>query len=368
MAGLTLNRSIQLLSSIDNCEFRGSTPFANYYRFENSYELALELNEQTFGSLSQVSIWLSNLETIKRFISHQTHARLFEKGKNRSKYLGNRIFARSLEENCEAVRLQISDEHLFLLIVDTYRGIINDTSNDDVPIAGNQSTETESASHETDLNHRIVEYLRSHPKEINKSIDEQGRTPLIYAIQSKDFNLVRQLIKLGAGLKVQDINGRSALDYVDMQGQEFIEEFREKVFPNSPIINTKNQSEDLNDSRLKIEDESENEKEGLQSVELTGENLYDSDFYEQIVESGQSTAVGCTDSLSDALDVSQTISNNELCNQLNKLKIPKKLKLVYFGLKSGWSIDQVRLLVGNKYLRKNSFLVDLLNKYFESMK
>ena len=363
MAGLTLNRSIQLLSSIDDCEFRGSTPFANYYRFKNSYELALELNEQTFGSLTHISIWLSKLETIKRFITHQTHARLFEKGKNRSKYLGNRIFARSLEESCEAVRLQINDEYLFLLIVDTYRGAINDITDNDVPVAADQSTEIESASHEADLNLRIVEYLRSHPKEINKAIDEQGRTPLIYAIQSKDFNLIKQLIKLGAGLKVQDTNGRSALDYIDMQGQEFIEEFREEVFPKSPIINTKKQSEDLNDSKLKIEDESENE--GLQSLELTGENLYDSDFEEQIDEDGHSAEVDCYDSVSDTPDLSQTVKNNELCNQLNKLKISKKLKLVYFGLKSGWSLDQVKLLVGNKYLRKNSFLINLLDKYFE---
>ena len=361
MAGLTLNRSIQLLASIDSCEFRGSTPFANYYRFENSCELALELNEQTSGSLTQISIWLSNLETIKRFITPQTHARLFQRGKNRSKYLGNRIFARSLEESCEAVRLQISDEYLFLLIVDTYRGVKNKTSDKDEPIVDDQSTKIESA----DINLKIIEYLRSHPKEINKAIDEQGRTPLIYAIQSKDFNLVNQLIKLGAGLKVQDINGQSALDYIDMQGQKFIEEFREKVFPESPIIYTKQQSEDLKHSQIKIENESKNE--GVQSLELTGENLYQSDFDEQIDETRQSTKVNGSDYSYNAPDIYQTVNNNELCNQLNKLKISKKLKLVYFGLKSGWSFDQVKLLVGNKYLRKNSFLVDLLDKYFESV-
>ena len=128
MSGLTLNSSMQILSSIDDCEFRGSTQFANYYRFENSYELALELNEQTTGTLTQISIWLSNIDTIGRFIGPQTHARLFEKWKNRSKYLGNRIFARSLRDSCEAVRLQISNEYLFRLIIDTYRGVIKDTS------------------------------------------------------------------------------------------------------------------------------------------------------------------------------------------------------------------------------------------------
>ncbi len=366
MVGLSLSRSIQLLSSIDGCEFRGSTPFANYYRFENSYELALELNEQTSGSLTQISIWLSNVESIKRFISPLTHGRLFEKGKNRSKYLGNRIFARSLGESCEAVRLQITDEYLFLQIVETYRVAINDTSNINIPITDDRSIEIESSYQETDLNRRIVEYLRSHPKEINKAIDQQGRTPLIYAIQSKDFNLIKELIKLGAGLKVQDTNGQSALDYVAMQGEEFIQEFREKVFLEPTKINTKEQSDDLNDHQIEIGYESKNKD--LQPLELMGENLYESDFEEQIDETEQSASVEDSDSLSESLDISQTENDNDLCKQLNKLKISKKLKLVYFGLKSGWSLEQVQLLVGSKFLRNNSFLIDLLDKYFEIRK
>ena len=359
MPGLTLNRSVQLLSNIEDCEFRGSTPFANYYRFKNSLELALELNEQTSGSLSQISIWLSNSDSIKHFVGPQTHGRIFEKWKNRSKYLGSKIFARSLEESCEAVRLQIRDEYLFLLIVDTYRGVVTDTSNIDVPITSNRTKDTDNTSENTDINIRIVEYLRSHPEEINKAIDDKGRTPLIYAIQSKDFNLVKQLIQLGARLKVQDVNGQSAIDYVAMQGQEFIQEFREKVFSIPPIINTKQQSDNSNDSQTKIELKSESETQ--QPLELTGENLYGSDFDEQINETAQPIKVEATDQ-----DVYQTEINNDLCYRLNKLKISKKLKLVYFGLKSGWSRDQVELLVGNKYLENNSFLIDLLDKYFEN--
>lgn len=364
MPGLTLNRSIQLLSSIDDCEFRGSTAFANYYRFENSCELALELNEQNSGSLTQVSIWLSNLDTIKHFIGPKTHGRLFEKWKNRSKYLGNKIFARSLEENCEAVRLQISDEYLFLQIVDTYRGVIKDSSDVGVPVTNNRSTEIKSTSQETDLNLKIVEYLRSHPEEINNPIDDKGRTPLIYALQSKDFNLVKQLIKLGAALKVEDKNGQSALDYIAMQGEEFIQEFREKVFSIPPIINTKQESDSSNDTQEGIELESKNEVQ--QPLELTGENLYGSDFDDLIDQAEQPTKVTASDTLSDDQHGLQSENNIVLCNRLSKLKISKKLKLVYFGLKSGWSRDQVELLVGNKYLKNNSFLIDLLDEYFKN--
>lgn len=364
MSGLTLNSSMQILSSIDDCEFRGSTQFANYYRFENSYELALELNEQTTGTLTQISIWLSNIDTIGRFIGPQTHARLFEKWKNRSKYLGNRIFARSLRDSCEAVRLQISNEYLFRLIIDTYRGVIKDTSYIDIPITDNQSTEIETISQETDLNFRIVDYLRSHPNEINKAIDESGRTPLIYAVQSKDFNLVKQLIELGAGLKVQDKNGQTALDYASIQGEEFIQEFKEKVFPKSELVLTNQETNESKNSRKKNYLESVNEV--TQSLELTGENLYESDFDERIDETEPPTKLIVSDFLTNAQVVPKTKNKDDLCNQLKKLKISKKLKLVYFGLKSGWSRDQVKVLLGDKYIENNSFLIDLLDKYFEN--
>ena len=94
---------------------------------------------------------------------------------------------------------------------------------------------------------------------------------------------------------------------------------------------------------------------------MTGEDLYDFSIDDDEELLDQDSAGN-----NNHKDSGNNLMPNEvyLPEKLQKIKVSKKLKLVYFGLKTGWSIQQVEFLVGKKWLSKNLFSISVLDKYF----